>query len=324
MKKIILFISLLATVCIPAYADSPSCDMEIYMSSKSKNALVIKNFTTGDFNVPDACKTQINQLLDKKLTNDIIGIEILGFASNLGTPGYNSVLAYNRANAIGDLIKKHGKFNENIPLYERSAGESHNNVTNPGNPSDNTAWRTVEVVFTYPQATDKYRTIIFLRELKAKHNLENCDADKLFDEYIKYLRTVTNNTDDANTKITDDTNFDQGKIDAAIQKCTANNPAAQQEAASFTHITAIHSRLTKIHNSFRTERSVWRDADGNFNTARLVSDSIAGVVLGTTGGLITSNIVKKNQIKNGFEDIKCTIGGQRVATWGDEFRVGIQ
>ena len=48
------------------------------------------------------------------------------------------------------------------------------------------------------------------------------------------------------------------------------------------------------------------------------------VVLGTAGGLITSNIVKKNQIEDGFEDIQCTVGGQVISNWGDEFRVGIQ
>lgn len=72
------------------------------------------------------------------------------------------------------------------------------------------------------------------------------------------------------------------------------------------------------------DTSVWKDKDGDFNTARLASDSIAGVVLGTTGALVTSNIVKKNQVKGGFEDIQCVIGGQTVAGWGDEFQVGIQ
>ena len=68
----------------------------------------------------------------------------------------------------------------------------------------------------------------------------------------------------------------------------------------------------------------WRDAQGKFNTARLASDSIAGVVLGTAGGLITSHVVKKNQIEDGFEDLNCSIGGQTVAGWSDEFNVGIQ
>lgn len=70
--------------------------------------------------------------------------------------------------------------------------------------------------------------------------------------------------------------------------------------------------------------SVWRDKDGNFNTARLASDSIAAVVLGTAGGIITSKLVKKNQIKKGFEDLNCSVAGQRIAAWGDEFSVGLQ
>lgn len=72
------------------------------------------------------------------------------------------------------------------------------------------------------------------------------------------------------------------------------------------------------------DRSEWRDIDGNFNTARLASDSVAAVVLGTAGGLISSKVIKKKQVENGFEDIKCTIGNQEVADWGDEFQVGIQ
>ena len=76
--------------------------------------------------------------------------------------------------------------------------------------------------------------------------------------------------------------------------------------------------------SLSLKQTVWRDEEGKFNVKRLASDSIAGVVLGTAGGLITSKLVKKNQIKTGFEDIQCTIGGQRVADWHDEFTVGIQ
>lgn len=68
----------------------------------------------------------------------------------------------------------------------------------------------------------------------------------------------------------------------------------------------------------------WRDADGNFNTARLASDVTAGVVLGTAGALITSHLVKKHQVSEGFEDIQCTISGQTVAGFGDEFTVGVK
>lgn len=101
--------------------------------------------------------------------------------------------------------------------------------------------------------------------------------------------------------------------------------AAEQAAI----IVAIKSRIKTASKTLDEIRagfdvSVWKDKEGKFNTSRLVSDSVAGVVLGTAGGLITSNVVKKNQVENGFEDIQCTVGGQVVANWGDEFRVGIQ
>lgn len=97
---------------------------------------------------------------------------------------------------------------------------------------------------------------------------------------------------------------------------------AEKLRKSRRNISDAHGILVGMRETFKA--SVWKDEEGKFNTSRLVSDSIAGVVLGTVGGVVTSNVVKKNQVENGFEDIKCTIGGQTVADWGDEFRVGIQ
>lgn len=91
---------------------------------------------------------------------------------------------------------------------------------------------------------------------------------------------------------------------------------------SAQRIRNIVSNLNGMTRDLDT--SVWKTKDGNFNSARLVSDSLAGVVLGTAGGLITSNVIKKNQIKGGFGDIKCTVGGQVVAEFGDDFMVGIK
>ena len=82
--------------------------------------------------------------------------------------------------------------------------------------------------------------------------------------------------------------------------------------------------IAKLVNGWRDSLTVWKTKEGDFNTKRLASDSIAGVVLGTAGGLITSKVVKKNQVKSGFEDVQCTIGGQKVADWYDEFTVGVQ
>ncbi len=109
-------------------------------------------------------------------------------------------------------------------------------------------------------------------------------------------------------------------------KCVETAEAAAQriKITAKKRVDTAYAALKVIHDKFRGDVSVWKDEEGNFNTARLASDSIAAVVLGTAGGLITSNVVKKNQVESGFEDIKCTIGGQNVAQWGDQFRVGIQ
>lgn len=72
------------------------------------------------------------------------------------------------------------------------------------------------------------------------------------------------------------------------------------------------------------DKSVWKTAEGKFNTTRLASDITAGVVLGTVGGVVTGVVIKKNQVKKGFEALHCTVGGQKVAEWGDEFSVGLK
>ena len=92
-----------------------------------------------------------------------------------------------------------------------------------------------------------------------------------------------------------------------------------------TRITIIKNQIDSLYARLMGgKRSVWKNAEGGFNTARLASDSIAGVVLGTAGGLITSKIVRKNQLKQGFEDIKCSVAGQNVASYGDTMNVGLQ
>ena len=128
-------------------------------------------------------------------------------------------------------------------------------------------------------------------ELQCK-DVAKCDATK----FIEYMDT----------------------INGASASCVA---PVNDEAA----LKRITEKVNSVEKRFgELDVSVWTTAEGNFNGARLASDSIAGVVLGTTGALITSNVVKKNQIKSGFEDIVCTVGGQTVGNYGDEITVGIK
>lgn len=113
-----------------------------------------------------------------------------------------------------------------------------------------------------------------------------------------------------------------GDLQKLILEYCKPAPVVTDDPASRAAIIAAGGVLDGIVSGF--DVSVWKDQEGDFNTARLASDSIAGVVLGTAGGLISSHVIKKSQIKKGFEDIQCVIAGQPVAGWGDLFQVGIQ
>ncbi len=97
-----------------------------------------------------------------------------------------------------------------------------------------------------------------------------------------------------------------------------------QTGPSEREVEQAQNVLSAFTESAKDEASVWKTSEGKFNTTRLASDITAGVVLGTVGGVVTGNIIKKNQVKKGFEALHCTVGGQKVADWGDEFSVGLR
>lgn len=324
--KNIFFAVLLTTLGIlhmPAFAKE-DCSIlinseiaeSISMEQKVTNIISIVGFETGKADFPTECLQEFKDAVKAKLSDDIIGATIVGYASELGNDRDNALLSYNRALAVSGIVANMGL---RFPLLPKASGDSWNKVyskvySNRSIPDNNNLsdFRSVEVYFHYPQMTDYYADIIFLKEWKEKHapNNQKCKANELFTEYISHLRAQ--NSDKA---------FKREYIDETFKECQgASNDATGKQALT---IKQLYGKLSKYHDKFRSKVSVWKNADGNFNTARLASDSIAGVVLGTAGGLITSNIVKKNQIENGFEDIKCTIGGQNVAAWGDQFRIGI-
>lgn len=115
--------------------------------------------------------------------------------------------------------------------------------------------------------------------------------------------------------------FNINIINEAIATCNIGNQD-NDEHGSLKLITGYVSAIDSYVSGL--DVSVWKNAEGKFNTSRLASDSIAGVVLGTVGGVVTSTVVKKNQIKNGFEDVYCSISGQEVGGYGDEISVGVK
>ena len=149
---------------------------------------------------------------------------------------------------------------------------------------------------------------------------ENEIIIKLTDDIMEYC------TDEDTRRTEDGFNDLYMKLSAEIKKIGGTEEDAaelnQRQTSSRRNIERAMSDIDSIRSTL--DQSKWKNADGGFNTSRLLSDSIAGVVLGTASGLIVSHVVKKNQVENGFEDIQCTVGGQVVANWGDEFQVGIQ
>lgn len=178
------------------------------------------------------------------------------------------------------------------------------------------------------------QTLAWLREMMVKYNsdtaitglirriLEYCtnDANRSqmqFENMITELNVLISRYDQA-----------QADRDREIDVQRATERERQMREARTREVSLATNNINTIVSDLNNLKSgldvtVWRTEDGSFNTSRLVSDSVAGVVLGTAGGLITSNVIKKNQVKGGFDDISCTVGGQVVAGWGDEFTVGI-
>ncbi len=145
------------------------------------------------------------------------------------------------------------------------------------------------------------------------------EAQRLAREIIAYCN--------GETKTLVQMNVYRNTLESALAVCEQNARSVRVTTSLHRSSVSAAEKISAISNKLNAitfDTTVWRDAQGNFNTSRLVSDSVAGVVLGTAGGLITSNVIKKNQIANGFEDLSCAIGGQVVAGWDDEFVVGVK
>ena len=87
-----------------------------------------------------------------------------------------------------------------------------------------------------------------------------------------------------------------------------------------SQIDAYAKTIRDIEEAHDTDKvSVWKNAEGKFNTSRLLSDSIAGVALGTVGGLVVNKVVKDKHVETGFEELGCSVNGVKIADFDDDF-----
>lgn len=277
-------------------------------------------FDNDNSNIPAVCQNEINQLVTdlEKNKTDIETVLLFGSTDSTGSNKYNIELAQKRVSTIETLLK-----DNNVPVCisdesgnitsqrcaRMSMGESFAMLRNSNNTSSSNE-RAVFMFVIYKGDICDASTIDALNRL----------SEKVSDPSIKSL------LNDA-TKICNNDKKDQLLLRSQREQIMAAISAAIEKYPELSEgmpAGVLADAIIAIRDSLALSVSVWKNAEGEFNYARLASDSIAGVVLGTAGGLITSSVVKKNQIKNGFEDIMCTVGGQNVANWGDEFRVGIK
>ena len=109
-----------------------------------------------------------------------------------------------------------------------------------------------------------------------------------------------------------------------IQSQRAEQQAAQQSAQELQNLQSRIDRYAEtimdIEDAHADDKvSAWKNAEGKFNTSRLLSDSIAGIALGTVGGLVVNKVVKDKHVDTGFEEIGCAIDDDRVADFDDVF-----
>lgn len=338
LTRFLLVASLCIAAPLTALAETNTVD-QCVSGSQMGNPITIKDgdnqitpqyamhFDTGKYAVPDACVEKVNNMFEqikaKKDAGLIDGVLLFASTDTMGSTANNVDLSTNRLNTAKDKLKSIG-----IPETDITTkfflGES-------AWPTNNDAdWQ-------------KRAVYIFFTNTSAAQNVVN-DVDicsKTVRDAIIGLETKLNaykgDVGTAKEKLADlksfcgegRSNVGQGDIGDFEQKLAAlmnalpaglgTQAGFENELSSLTLQLKI-ARANKLYTDLvLTEGSVWKNADGTFNYHRLIADSAAGVVLGTAGGLLSSHLIKKAQIKEGFEDLQCTIGGQLVANWGDQF-----
>lgn len=134
-------------------------------------------------------------------------------------------------------------------------------------------------------------------------------------DYVEwYCNGGMEDTENANIVTTGGSSSYEGSVAGASYVNTGNTAAINNAKAV----------LSAFFAKAESDVSVWKNAEGKFNTARLASDLTAGVVLGTVGGLVSSVVIKKAQVKKGFEALQCYIHGYKVADWGDVFEASLR
>ena len=345
MRKFLALCSFLCGVIFAggAYAaDKADCYAETNDAFGINGARAIKVFFDADkVNAKDGCDTFFNNLknsLGNLVTNqDIAGFVVLGSASlsnsthqaetdlckNKLTQKGNIALACDRAEFVlkniipdsvkgADMVLHGGRWawalrDKKVLVLNMSDTNDRTYFNDMGDANNQTEISTTVLVLP------KGVTCNDSEELKnAQIIMEKYKSDSKFPAVCNEVLTFCPDAD----KLKLVTREQFGKIEKCMGELALVFDTGDWDL--WVKIDGLYKKLDGLLAGL----SVWKNAEGKFNTSRLLSDSVAAVVLGTTSGVITSTLVKKNQIKKGFESLRCMVGGQPVADYGDEFVVG--
>lgn len=289
------------------------------------NADYVIYFDNNSSDIPNDCKAEVKGIVEKlaKEQGDIETVLLFGSADGVGNSNYNAKLAQKRVNTVANRLKGEGFTDEQLCEY-----------SNDGNVSGRCARTTMGDAFSrergYLKSSEADRAVFMFVIYKNAQCTEavidtlNTLQQKVRDDDVQTKLTTAqsycNKDNQEEILLQSQYNAIMDAINSAIQKY----PELSQYVPSDLSVSVLVSAIEAVRRDLSRDASVWKTADGGFNYARLASDSVAGVVLGTAGGIITSKLVKKSQLSKGFEDIMCTIGGQNVAGWDDEFSVGVR
>lgn len=335
MKKFLIFFMVMFGMACSAMADvgylqpadgNTTCAM--IPGAGDKDMMYAVYFDTGKDQPSDACKEYfdaVRQELAKLNSKDIAYFVVVASADQQGDiRGYNNVALSGRRY---DYVKSH-ILPSGIEVVKDGwiAGSASNKKFEPQY-IDDWSYRGAYIYPVWARFTCDAQlvnginaNITKLQKAKEEHPNQRSQIEKILENYNNAHKLC----DTAGKKLGASDAEDLANLlnGAWVLVSETNIVGITKLTAEMTDIDLYYSNLSQVRDKLKV--SEWRNAEGKFNTARLLSDSIAGVVLGTAGGLITSHLVKKNQLKKGFEDLNCSVGGQKVAGYGDDFRIGLQ
>ena len=218
----------------------------------------------------------------------------------------------------GSGKKFHFEQRQNEQICECIAGDGDNSTPIP--PVTSTECTETDCEITINQRVKCYNGNYFNSTEKYSVCKEDLDAQRLDCNGLKARVNACTDTDCIRKLLTRIDAYDE-----LIERvCGGSGVVTTPVPDNGAEILAAENTLTSFFRNAESNASVWKDKDGNFNTARLASDLTAGVILGTVGGVVSGVVIKKKQVEKGFDALHCTVGGQTVADWGDIFNVGLR